>query len=1337
MKHVFSFGEGKAEGDPTRRDLLGGKGAGLAEMTSLGLPVPPGFTISTDACRHFTSTGNMPESLQPAVDEALALLEQRLGMRFGDPSAPLLVSVRSGARASMPGMMDTILNLGLNEATCKGLGEKTGNARFALDAFRRFIAMYSDVALGVHREHFEHALDEARGRVAKGRGIDVTKLNAEELRRKVTDADIPEEELREVIKIFKAIVKEKTGKHFPEEPREQLWGAIRAVFHSWSNPRAQVYRKMHDIPESWGTACNVQAMVFGNLGDTSATGVAFTRDPSTGERKLYGEWLPNAQGEDVVAGIRTPFPLRSTGKGPDDSLEKRMPEPYNRLVEISNRLEKHFRDMQDLEFTIQEGKLYMLQCRSAKRTGKAAVRAAVEMVKEGLITKEIAIARVDPASLDQLLHPTLDPKAPKKLLARGLSASPGAAQGQIVFSADEAERLAGQGLAVVLVRVDTSPEDIHGMKAARGILTARGGMTCVAGDTRVLTSAGLLTAEETFARFEQGEPLRILSFDARKMQPVWREVIAAGKKPSKVVGVSVSQTGRVDENTLRLTSDHKMMVLENRRLAKQPLADVLAKDTFVSVVGEVPPLSASQVSPSLAYVAGAILSDGYVMLKPTKGSVTFVQKPTPEKAEFIAAVEQSFERAFGVPFSYVRERSEKAVLRGRVIEGSVEDRICFRREPAAKLAEIRDDLVGWVLTLDRTALLHFLAGYVDGDGTYAEESSAVRLQITLSGAKPGMLEGVAMACLRLGIVPQVTTNRDAFNVQIAEHVEDILAFTNRVRPEIPTRGYASRCLSVRSVFADIETDVNFMGRAREGIRRNIMFGVDKIARDYLPLCPPGAKAELEALLASPLRSFRVKQTEEATDATVYNFEVDATDEIDKCFVVFSSRLTPVLVSNSHAAVVARGMGKPCVAGCSALSISYPEQTVTITLYDDDGRPTENVTLKKGEVITIDGGAGHVYLGAVPTVNAGQTGEFAELMGWADEVRVLRVRANADTPLDAKIARGFGAEGIGLCRTEHMFFDEERIRAVREMILADDVASREKALAKILPHQKRDFVEIFREMKGLPVTIRLLDPPLHEFLPQEKKQIDELAGLMNVTAARIEQRIKDLHEFNPMLGHRGCRLAITYPEIYAMQVRAILEAAADVVAEGASVHPEIMIPLAMTREELTRMRQIVDKVAEDVFAKRPKVPFSFGTMIELPRAAVRANDLATVAEFFSFGTNDLTQCTMGLSRDDAGKFLPAYVETGIFQKDPFVTIDVDGVGALVKMAVERGRGVKNALKCGVCGEHGGDPESIKFFHAAKLDYVSCSPFRVTIARLAAAQAEVASRKGGKAGGVGTA
>jgi pyruvate,orthophosphate dikinase len=909
MKLVFSFGDGKAEGDHTRRDLLGGKGAGLAEMTSLGLPVPAGFTISTEACRAFTSTGAIPPELTPDVEDALARLETRMGMRLGDADAPLLVSVRSGARASMPGMMDTILNLGLNDATAEGLARKTGDKRFAFDAYRRFIAMFSDVALGVAREHFEHAMDEVRARVAEERGIDVTRLNAEEIRKRVTDADLPAEALETLVSRFKDIVKQRAKRDFPSDPKEQLWLAIGAVFRSWSNPRAVVYRKMHDIPESWGTACNVQSMVFGNLGDTSATGVAFTRDPSTGERVLYGEWLPNAQGEDVVAGIRTPMPIRAGGRDEHDALEKRMPHAFHELTEISNRLETHFRDIQDLEFTIQEGRLFMLQCRSAKRTARAAVRAAVEMASEGLITREEAVCRVSPASLDQLLHPTLDPSAPKKLLARGLPASPGAAQGKIVFSADEAERRASQGEAVILVRVETSPEDIHGMKAARGILTARGGMT------------------------------------------------------------------------------------------------------------------------------------------------------------------------------------------------------------------------------------------------------------------------------------------------------------------------------------------------------------------------------------------------------------------------------------SHAAVVARGMGTPCVAGCSALAVSYAEQAVTVTRYDEDGRPLETVTLKKGDVITIDGGAGHLYQGAIPTVSAALTGELGELMKWADGLRTMRVRANADTPLDARTARSFGAEGIGLCRTEHMFFDEERIRAVREMILAEDVRGREIALEKLLPHQQSDFVEIFREMRGLPVTIRLLDPPLHEFLPTERKQVEELAETMGVSVARLDQRIKDLHEFNPMLGHRGCRLAITYPEIYAMQVRAILQAAADVSAEGAPVQPEIMIPLAMTREELLRMRQLVDRVADEVAKERRKrVPFSFGTMIELPRAALRAGELAGCADFFSFGTNDLTQCTMGLSRDDAGRFLPAYVETGILAKDPFVSIDVDGVGALVRLGVERGRQAKSSLKLGICGEHGGDPESIRFFREAKLDYVSCSPFRVTIARLAAAQAEVAHRSG---------
>jgi pyruvate,orthophosphate dikinase len=914
-KSVFSFGDGRAEGDPKRRDLLGGKGAGLAEMTALGLPVPPGFTIATTACNAFARTKLVPDETRKEVESALGLLEKAMGSRLGDAAAPLLVSVRSGARASMPGMMDTILNLGLSDAVAEGLAARTGNPRFAFDAYRRFLAMHASVALGVPREPFELALEETRARVAAARGVDRTRLNAEELKRRIPDADLPADELRELAATYKAIVRKETGRDFPSDPREQLWQAIGAVFESWNNHRAVVYRRMHDIPDDWGTACNVQAMVFGNLGETSATGVAFTRDPSTGDKVLYGEWLPNAQGEDVVAGIRTPLPLRSTAKaasrGANESLEAAMPEAYRELARIAATLESHFRDVQDLEFTIQGGKLYMLQCRAAKRAARAAVRVAVDMAKEGLVSKEEAVLRVDPGGIDQLLHPTLDPQAPKRLLARGLPASPGAASGYIVFGADEAERRAGQGMPVILVRVETSPEDIHGMKAARGILTARGGMT------------------------------------------------------------------------------------------------------------------------------------------------------------------------------------------------------------------------------------------------------------------------------------------------------------------------------------------------------------------------------------------------------------------------------------SHAAVVARGMGKPCVAGVSACAVNYETQTMTITVYDDAGHPTGTVTHKKGDVITIDGGNGHVYEGAVPTVSAALSGEFGELMSWADAVRTLRVRANADTPLDARTARAFGAEGIGLCRTEHMFFDEERIQAMREMILADDTRGRAAALAKLLPFQREDFIGIFREMRGLPVTIRLLDPPLHEFLPTEPKQLEQLSKSLGVPVQKLAQRTKDLHEFNPMLGHRGCRLAITFPEIYAMQVRAILEAATQVAQDwggGAEVFPEIMIPLAITREELERTRAIVDGVAKEVAgpgAGKP-VSFTFGTMIELPRAALLAADLARTAEFFSFGTNDLTQATMGLSRDDAGKFLPAYIESGILPRDPFVSLDEAGVGALVSTAVERGRSARAGIKLGVCGEHGGDPASIDFFQRAGLDYVSCSPFRIPVARLAAAHAALRAR-----------
>ncbi|WP_437295382.1 pyruvate, phosphate dikinase [Sorangium sp. So ce426] len=910
-RSIYFFGAGQADGDAQQKDLLGGKGAGLAEMTRLGIPVPPGFTVTTEVCNAYYASGNaLPAGVEDEIKAAIGRLESLRGAGFGSPEAPLLVSVRSGARASMPGMMDTILNLGLNDEIARGLARRTGSERFALDAYRRFILAYADIVLGVPRDRFEEALNRARRQAAAKLGVDATRLNAAELERKVPDSQLDPESLAALIQRQKDIVLGATGRPFPDDPHAQLWGAIGAVFDSWKNHRAQVYRKMHDIPEAWGTACTVQAMVFGNLGDDSGTGVAFTRDPSMGERRFYGEWLPNAQGEDVVAGVRTPHPLSRPGAGEgggvddESSLEARMPAAYAALVEVQGKLEQHFRDVQDLEFTIQQGELFLLQCRTAKRTGRAAVRIAVEMAKEGLISQREAILRVDPGSIDQLLHPSIDPSAPKSLLARGLPASPGAATGQVVFSADEAERRAGQGRAVILVRSETSPEDIHGMKAARGILTARGGMT------------------------------------------------------------------------------------------------------------------------------------------------------------------------------------------------------------------------------------------------------------------------------------------------------------------------------------------------------------------------------------------------------------------------------------SHAAVVARGMGKSCVAGCSAISVSQGRMAVTI--YDDHGRATGSITVKDGDLITLDGGTGTVYLGAVPTIPAALSGEFEELMAWADAVRRLRVRSNADTPHDARTARNFGAEGIGLCRTEHMFFDEERIQAVREMILADGEPGRRRALAKLLPFQRSDFVGVFREMAGLPVTIRLLDPPLHEFLPQDEAQLQQLSRATGVSAEDLQRKSEELAEYNPMLGHRGCRLAITSPEIYEMQARAILEAACEVAAAGIEVEPEIMIPLSMTRRELALTRALVEGVAEKVFAEKGRrVDVRFGTMIELPRAALRAGELAEEAEFFSFGTNDLTQTSLGISRDDAGRFLGAYVEAGIFTKDPFQSLDVPGVGELVEIGRDRGRAARPGLKLGVCGEHGGDPSSIAFFERAGLDYVSCSPFRVPIARLAAAQAALAA------------
>ncbi|MCS6887177.1 MAG: pyruvate, phosphate dikinase [Chloroflexus sp.] len=870
-KWVYLFREGNA----SMRDLLGGKGAGVAEMTRTGVPVPPGFTITTEACNAYYENGQQfPEGMWEQVLEGLKDIEAQTGKRFGDPSNPLLVSVRSGAKFSMPGMMDTVLNLGLNKETLDGLARLTDNPRFAADAYRRFVQLFGKIVLGVDGDRFEHEMDEAKGHGQR------------------QDTDLSTEELLALAEKFKAIIKEDVGVEFPEDPFEQLREAIAAVFRSWNGRRAVDYRRVNKIPDNLGTAVNVQAMVFGNMGSDSATGVAFTRNPSTGAPEIFGEYLVNAQGEDVVAGIRTPQPI--------SKLAEEMPEVYAQFHEIAKQLERHYKDMQDVEFTIERGKLWMLQTRTGKRTGAAAVKIAVDMVREGLIDKATAVQRVDPHALDQLLHPMIDPEARKHAqpLTTGLPASPGAASGKAVFDPDEAEELAKTGEKVILVRVETAPEDFHGMVAAQAILTARGGMT------------------------------------------------------------------------------------------------------------------------------------------------------------------------------------------------------------------------------------------------------------------------------------------------------------------------------------------------------------------------------------------------------------------------------------SHAAVVARGMGKPCVAGAGDLRISYADQLMTVN----------GVTIHKGDWITLDGGSGEVFAGQMPTVEPELSGDFATLMAWADEFRKLGVRANADIPRDARVARQFGAEGIGLCRTEHMFFEGDRIDAMREMILADTAEERRAALAKIEPLQQGDFEGLFREMAGLPVTIRTLDPPLHEFLPHDDHEIEALAAKLGVDPGKVKARVEGLREANPMLGFRGCRLGILYPEITEMQARAIFKAAVKVKSEGIDVHPEVMIPLVGFISELKLQEEIVRRVAAEVFAESGvEVPYLVGTMIELPRAALVADEIAQVAEFFSFGTNDLTQTTLGLSRDDSGRFLPAYVEKKLIPDDPFQTIDQRGVGQLVQIGTERGRATRPTLKVGVCGEHGGDPASVEFFHRVGLNYVSCSPYRVPIARLAAAQAALGEAK----------
>ncbi len=880
-KWVYTFGDGDAEGDASQRDLLGGKGANLAEMASLGLPVPPGMTITTEVCTYFYEhEQTYPPELEAEVNAALDQIAASTGRTFGDAKMPLLVSVRSGARISMPGMMDTVLNLGLNDDTVGALAENAEDERFAVDSYRRFIQMYGDVVLGVEHRKFDEHIETLKDE----KGVEL-------------DTELTADDWRGIIEAYKDLILKETGSPFPQDPRDQLWGAIGAVFGSWRNDRAATYRRLHQIPERWGTAVTVQAMVFGNMGDTSATGVAFTRNPSTGEKQLYGEFLINAQGEDVVAGIRTPQDITERARieagSEKPSLERSLPNSFAQFREVCDKLEGHYRDVQDLEFTIERGKLWMLQTRSGKRTAKAALKIAVDMVDEGLITEDEAVKRIEPASLDQLLHPMIDPEAKTNAFAKALPASPGAAAGEIVFTSEAAERLAASGRPCILCRIETSPEDISGMHAAGGIFTTRGGMT------------------------------------------------------------------------------------------------------------------------------------------------------------------------------------------------------------------------------------------------------------------------------------------------------------------------------------------------------------------------------------------------------------------------------------SHAAVVARGMGKPCVSGAGGVKIDYAKGTIT----------ANGVTLKTGDKITIDGGTGEVLVGEVPMLKPELSGDFQRLMKWADGTRRMKVRTNADTPHDAKTAREFGAEGIGLCRTEHMFFDPARIMAMREMILADDTAGRRAALDKLLPMQREDFAQLFEIMAGLPVTIRLLDPPLHEFIPQSDEEIAEVAKALGADPEKLKNRARMLEEFNPMLGHRGVRLAVSYPEIAEMQARAIFEAAiAAAQKTGAPVVPEVMIPLVGLKTELEFVKKRIDATAKAVTEETGQTfTYQVGTMVELPRAALNADKIAEQAEFFSFGTNDLTQTTFGISRDDAGVFLGAYLRESIIDIDPFVSIDTEGVGELIRIGAEKGRATRPDIKLGICGEHGGDPASIAFCETVKLDYVSCSPFRVPIARLAAAQA----------------
>ncbi len=1271
--------------------LLGGKGYGLVEMTSIGLPVPPGFVVTTEVCKaYYNDGGKMPEGLMGEVRAKIAEVERDTGKKFGGEDKPLLFSVRSGAPFSMPGMMDTILNLGLNDKTTERIAAITKNERFAYDSYRRLIQMFGKVAMGADASAFEKVLEERRKRA--GAKMDI---------------DLSPDELRKVAGDFKKIVKDQTGREFPQDPFVQLEMAVEAVLKSWNNERAKEYRKYYRISEDLGTAVNIQSMVFGNFGDTSGSGVGFTRNPSTGENRLFGEYLPNSQGEDVVAGVRTPMKLDMMPAGIRSQLE-----------EVAKNLEVHFRDMQDFEFTVEDGKLYTLQTRNGKRTAQAAVKISVDMAKEGLITPEEAVARVEPDALEALLHRRLDPNSGDKPVARGLDASPGAASGEVIFDTDEAAKI-GSSRKFILVRPETTPEDIKGMIPAQGVLTMRGGMTCVGGDTLLLTENGFMTARNLFGAIKQGAKPSTLCFDHLTGRTVWRRIIAAGSRLSQAMEVAVSQTGRSHVSTLEITPDHKMLTFEARRLVKRPLQQLLEEAGFVCLIDRVPG-KGSNDSRQLAYLVGSLFTGGHPSLKRTGGSVTFTQKPIPAKGEFIETVQNYFEDVFGRPFNIESAKTSDRPFQGRVISGGALDLISTTREPAATLSSIWDRLDTWVLGLDEVSILNFIAGAADGDGTYEER----RIQILNSDE--AFVRALVLACLRVGILPQVTVNRSIYNVQIVEGLQDILRYSHRIRGEVPARFYGTKLFSVRALAADL-AGLKGNSRIAESARRNLLMDGKKLVRHVAASCPQGIGEEIVRVLSFDLRMSRAKTLKELGEIQVYNFEVDATDELDKNFVVFTRSFLPVLVSNSHAAVVARGMGKPAVVGCSEIDV-----------FMDDGYfvTKSGQRIRKGETITIDGTTGNVYRGEVKMVEPEPSPELTTLLEAADRVRKLGVWANADTPEAAARAREFGAEGIGLCRTERMFNAPDRLPIVRDMIMSRDVEARKKHLYRLFPFQLSDFRAIFAAMGGRPVVVRLLDLPLHEFLPPLEELIlgiqemkDKRAGQEDIARAEaMLARVRQLAEHNPMLGHRGCRLAITYPEIYEMQTRAILQAAIELDREGKErAKVKIMIPLVALAKEFSFLRGVVESSAKGLFKEfGADVDYQIGTMIETPRAALTAAEIAKLSDFFSFGTNDLTQTTFGFSRDDVeAKFIPKYIEMGILPQSPFDSVDTSGVGKLVRMAVQDGRSVKPSLEVGICGEHGGDPRSIRLFAEAGLNYVSCSAFRVPVARLAAAHAALAS------------